>query len=87
MELWFVPRGEVIPTHSHPDMDGVIVPLLGRMVWTRGNKSRAVRGPSLTAYDVGRGVMHSAIALTAAVFVVFERWHINPTSAAINIEF
>ena len=35
LELWWCPRGAVIPMHRHPHVESVLVFLGGRMLWKR----------------------------------------------------
>ena len=59
--------------------------MLGSMRWKMGDKSKHV-----TTWHCGwskpvpAGVSHSAVADTFAVFINFEKWQSNPTSAAID---
>lgn len=84
VEVWFCPRGELVPPHSHRGFDSLIVHLAGRMVfWAEG------RGRVLNWGDVGwsklipAGAEHGLIVRGPfGVFVNFETWkHDGPTSA------
>lgn len=86
IELWFVPRLEKIEPHFHKHCDSVIIPILGSMVGCIGNKSGKTGW-----WDLGRRfhipayVFHSATtAKSFCLFLNFEKWDTQPTSASID---
>lgn len=94
-ELWFLPRGAVVPPHVHRTIDSFIVYLLGRMRVTVGHTTREVCGPLrkrastgrwiLAVKHIPRGVRHCAeVVGSFAVFVNFEKCYGERTSAAAD---
>lgn len=92
VELWFVPKGTVIPPHVHKTIDSTIVYLWGRMSVTVEHTTRVVFGPMRRRESNGKlipatkyipaGVRHCAEALSFAVFLNFEKCHSARQSAS-----
>lgn len=93
VEFWFVPRGTVIPLHSHRTMDGWICNLWGRVNWFSQSKGWDVWGPfrldwasgelGFAQHRVPAGYVHGAEVLGAfAVFMNVERCHNARVSAS-----
>ncbi len=93
VEIWFCPKGAVIPPHIHRTIDSYIIYLLGTMRVTVENSSRIVFGPVRRRQSTGRlvlatrfiphGVRHCAEVLGRfAVFANIERRHAGSTSAS-----
>lgn len=98
-ELWICPKGEVIPTHTHPNVVSRIVGLFGRMRWTVGDRTRNITGCfrrretngrlALAAMKVGAETPHGAtITGRLGIFLNLEQWinGTSPTSAATDFQ-
>lgn len=92
-ELWFVPRGTVIPPHIHQQTDSFIVYFIGRMKVTVDKTTRIVFGPVRRRESTGKlilatryipaGTRHCAEVLGSfAVFLNIEHCHGEPVSAS-----
>lgn len=86
VELWWCPRGECIPAHTHQQFDGRLVFLGGRMRWLLGHRSRLVTWRDvLRSWSVPAGAVHGAEVVGGfGLFLNIERWHGTPTSAAVD---
>lgn len=85
-ELWFAPKGESVPPHSHDQMDSFVIFLGGRLLWSRGNLTKEL-GPKqfLHTTRVAAGEAHSfVITGLFGIFINVERWKQKPTSAALD---
>lgn len=87
VELWWCPRGEQLPTHSHPSMESRILFLAGSMIFTREEQTII-----LGAWDIFRnfrikaGQNHSAeVVGPFGLFLNIETWTTEPTSAAHDL--
>ena len=93
VEVWFCPKGTVVPEHVHERVDSTIIYLAGTMKVSVEGKSRTVFGPLRKRESNGRwvpawryipaGQRHSAEVLGGfALFLNFERCHGNRESAS-----
>ena len=83
IEIWFCPKGDVIPAHRHQHIHSFILQIWGRMRWTVNATTREVCGPlrrresnarlALAAAPIPAGTAHAAEALSFCVFVNIER--------------
>ena len=92
-EIWYCPRGVVVPPHIHQNLDSFIIYLLGRMRVTVEQTTREVFGPVRRRESTGKltwavryipaGVRHCAEVIGSfAVFVNVERCHAGAVSAS-----
>lgn len=93
LELWWCPRGAVIPMHRHPHVESVLVFLGGEMLWNREwsdgkGLGRTFRARDfLRAFDVSSDCAHGAkVTGRFGLFANLERWTGPKTSAAIDLE-
>ena len=96
VEFWLCPSREVIPSHSHPDIDSYVLALAGKMRWTVGPKTCEVSWPlrrrsngqiGVSGHAVLRGQTHGAeVVGRFGLFVVFQHWFAPATSAAVNFQ-
>lgn len=86
VELWWCPRREVIPEHTHLQFDGMLVFLGGRMRWSMAGRERSVGWRDLLrAWRVPAGIPHAArVTGRFGLFLNIEHWSGDPTSAAID---
>lgn len=83
LEVWTVPKGEVIKPHVHKNIDSFIIALWGRQKWTVKETVRTVLGPIRRRVSTGRltiasqsipaGVRHGFTALTFSMLINLER--------------
>lgn len=90
VELWYAPRGTVIPPHTHPHIVSRLTFLLGRMRWRAGD-----RESEFGVLDCGRtfavppDCVHGATTTGRfGLFLNFERWvpGVPMTSAAEDLQ-
>ena len=92
-EIWFCPKGAVIPPHIHRTIDSFIIYFLGTMRVTVDHTTRIVFGPVRRRESTGRlilatryipaGVRHCAEVLGRfAVFMNVEHCHAGSVSAS-----
>ena len=97
IEVWYCPKGAVIPPHVHMEVNSFIWMIAGRMRWRVGNQEREVSGPlrhrksngdlALSAYRVTPRMPHGAtVTGLFGLFLNLERWNGPKTSAASDIE-
>ena len=93
LELWYCPKGAVVPPHVHKTIDSFIVYLLGTMKVTVDHTTRIVFGPVRRRESTGKlipatrfipaGVRHCAEVLGRfAVFVNIEHCLSKKVSAS-----
>lgn len=84
LEVWFIPKDEVIEAHKHDHIDSSIRLLFGYMT----GQIADVRGHVIPwrAYPVPAGMKHSAVTSTFVIFANWERWtgDAEVTSAAVD---
>ncbi len=99
-ELWWCPKGSVIPEHTHAAFDSRLVFLGGDMEWSLGNWGRGFYGAGVACRKkrltwrnlfktirVGRFQPHGARTLGRfGLFLNLERWTGPKTSAAHDLE-
>jgi hypothetical protein len=96
VEVWWCPRGAVIPPHTHPHVISHIAMLAGRMRWRVGSEVREVCGPfrrrqtngrlAWSAYRVEEETVHGAtVTGLFGLFLNLERWTGKKTSAATDL--
>lgn len=90
VELWFAPRGAVIPPHTHPHIVSRLMFLAGRMSWQRGNVCREFNWrDTFRHFLVPPDCVHGAVVLGwFGLFLNFERWlpGTDMTSAAVDLQ-
>lgn len=91
VELWICPRNFSVGAHTHEEMDGHIVLLLGQVHLCKvvDGKERAT-DRHFVPLSVPRGVVHYFVPKkrhwSPTVFLNFERWTTAPTSAAVDFK-
>lgn len=85
-ELWYCRHGEEIEPHVHQKIDSTLVILGGGMDGRIGGRRGIVGWQDfLRRFHIPAGTVHSAkITGRFCLFLNFERWTGNPTSAAID---
>ena len=88
LELWICKPLTEIPPHVHPDMDSHIVHLFGKALIFKENKAKLLKYFSFfNTYDIPKMMRHGFQNMNNTfVFLNFEFWYINPTSASINLK-
>jgi hypothetical protein len=85
LEVWFCPRGEVIPLHSHQQCDSRITHWWGNVEWMLGDRRRTLGSQNVGwTRHVPAGHVHGAKCHTFSVFSNLEIWTGQPTSAAVD---
>lgn len=94
LELWWCPRGAVIPMHRHPHVESVLVFLGGEMLWERAEGNRA--WGDMRMFRFRDFLKHFAVPPRCAhgakvtgrfgLFANLERWTGPKTSAALDLE-
>lgn len=87
LEVWFCPKGEVIPLHTHEQCDSRITHWYGNVEWMLGNRRRTLCNRNLGwTRSVPAGHVHGAKCHTFAVFSNLEMWRGKPSSAAVDFQ-
>lgn len=87
VEIWFCPKGEVIPLHIHKAIDSHLVFILGRMKWRSAGRVKELTYRNfLFNWLIPANVDHGAVVTGLfGIFMNIETWTDTPTSAAKDI--
>ena len=93
LELWWCPRGAVIPMHCHPNVESMLVFLAGKMRWRFQIGETSVIERVMTwsnfmkGYCVPPNADHGAeVTGRFGLFANLEYWSGPKTSAATDLE-
>ena len=89
LEVWFCPRGEMIPAHWHDHCDSRLTFLGGGMLWEFNGRRKLCgwRQIGLTK-KIPKGETHAALVTGRfGLFLNWETWDCDPSSAATDFVY